>query len=337
MNIRRTTEEDIPALRELYAAFEAELPPAPYFGDDLEEELREMEEIVRGHESFVAEDDGAIVGFALARKRDHVHARLTDLYVVPESRGRGVAAALVREVVGAYRRDGVEYLSLDVMIENAAARAVYARWGFREYELKLAAPLSHLEERLRGRTAPSFGSIHVQTDDAAAVERAVRQFVRGLGRSQGSVVVPERGGWTAVYDELCDREPKLLRRLARELSDRMGNVVLALGVEEGAVVRFVLFERGKVMDEYLSVQEYYGPLPPGDVVALAANPRVVARLTGAEPAAVRSAAVHAKTPEELPPPAEIAANLARAMGVEGADHGWSETLDVPGAVRIART
>ena len=36
--------------------------------------------------------------------------------------------------------------------------------------------------------------------------------------------------------------------------------------------------------------EFHGPLPPGDVVALAANPRVIARLTGADPARVRTAA-----------------------------------------------
>ena len=37
----------------------------------------------------------------------------------------------------------------------------------------------------------------------------------------------------------------------------------------------ILFERGSIVDEYLSVPEFYGPLPPGDVVGLAANPRVV--------------------------------------------------------------
>ena len=40
---------------------------------------------------------------------------------------------------------------------------------------------------------PSFGSIHVQTDDVDAVVRAVRQFVPRLpGGSQGSVVLPPR-------------------------------------------------------------------------------------------------------------------------------------------------
>ncbi len=91
-----------------------------------------------------------------------------------------------------------------------------------------------------------------------------------------------------------------------------------------------------MVDEYLSIQEFYGPLPPGDVIALAANPRVVARLTGAEPAVVRAAAVHARTPQELPPPEETLAALAAAMGIEGAGHGWSDAPDLPGAVRIER-
>ena len=130
--------------------------------------------------------------------------------------------------------------------------------------------------------APSYGSVHVQTDDLDGVIRAVRQFVpRMPGGSKGSVVAPPRNGWIGVYDELADRNPEMLRRLAREISDRMGAVVLLLGVEEGQVVRFVLLERGRTMDEYLSVPEYYGEVPPGDVISLAANPTVVARLTGA--------------------------------------------------------
>jgi hypothetical protein len=50
---------------------------------------------------------------------------------------------------------------------------------------------------------------------------------------------------------------------------------------------------------------------------------VVARLTGADPAAVRAAAVHATSPAELLAAEEIVAGLARVMGIEGADHGWT--------------
>ena len=101
----------------------------------------------------------------------------------------------------------------------------------------------------------------------------MRQFVPRLpGGSRGSVVAPPRGGWIAVYDDVCDRNPEMLRRLARELSDRIGAVTLLLGVEREELVRMILFERGRIVDEYLSVPEFYGPLPPGDVVGLAANP-----------------------------------------------------------------
>ena len=47
-------------------------------------------------------------------------------------------------------------------------------------------------------------------------------------------------------------------------ADITGGIVLALSAERGAVARLVAFERGRVMDEYLSVPEYYGPVPPGD-------------------------------------------------------------------------
>ena len=88
--------------------------------------------------------------------------------------------------------------------------------------------VADLEARLGRQEASSFGSIHIQTDDLSAVEQAVRQFVPRLpGGSRGSLVAPPRHGWIAVYDDVCDRNPEMLRRLARELSDRMGAVVLA--------------------------------------------------------------------------------------------------------------
>ena len=194
-----------------------------------------------------------------------------------------------------------------------------------------------LEKRLASDKAPSFGSVHVQTDDLDGVVRAVRQFVpRMPGGSKGSVVAPPRNGWIAVYDELTDRNPEMLRRLAREISDRMGAVVLAARRRGGEVVRFVLFERGRLMDEYLSVPEYYGEVPPGDVISLAANPTVVARLTGADPAEVRRVIRNAKSAAELPPADELGAEVGRVLGVEGGDHGYERAGEIPDAVDIPR-
>ena len=177
----------------------------------------------------------------------------------------------------------------------------------------------------------------MQTDDVPAVERGVRRFVPLLpGGSKGSVVSQPRNGWVAVYDELTDRDPAALKRLARELSDRLGLPTLALGVEDGAVARFLLYDRGRLLDEYLSVQEYYGPLPSGEVMALGANATLMARVTGGSREAIRAAAVHGRTPDDIPPAPEIVAGLARAMGIEGADHGYEAATSLPDAIQIGR-
>jgi len=216
---------------------------------------------------------------------------------------------------------------------------MYARWGFHETEVQLVAPIGALADRLSsgGAAGSSFGSIHVQTDDVNPVERAVRQFVPRLpGRSRGSLVSPPRHGWVAVYDDVCDRDPQMLRRLAREISDRMGSVVLTLGVEQDLVARMILLDRGGVVDEYLSVPEIDGPLPPGDVIALAANPTVIARLTGADPARVRAVARTASSPADLPPARDLLGGLADALRIEGAGHGWADAPDLDGAIAIPR-
>jgi len=63
------------------------------------------------------------------------------------------------------------------------------------------------------------------------------------------------------------------------------------------------------------VPEYHEPLPPGDVIALGANPTVVHRLTGADPERVRAIARTAKSPEDLPPAQELYDQLADLLGV----------------------
>ena len=71
-----------------------------------------------------------------------------------------------------------------------------------------------------------------------------------------------------------------------------------------------------MVDEYLSVPEYFGALPPGDALALRANPTVVSRLTGAEAARVRATRATAERPDDLPPPEELYAQLAEAAGAD---------------------
>ena len=336
MNIREATGDDRERLRDLYTEFVSEIPPPAGLPLDLEHELGELDEYLSDHLALVAENGGEVVGFALAKLDDHPGVgELSDIYVAPGARRQGAARELIREVAERLGDQGAEAITLGVQVENADARAAYERLGFEAEAIRMFARTDRLLERTSQRPrGESFGSVHVQTDDEGAVALAVQKYVPRFGRSGGSVVAGPRNGWVTVYDELSDREPGTLRRLGSELSSATGAVVVTLGVEEGAVVRYVVFERGSVVDEYLSVPEYYKPLPPGDAIALGANPTVVSRLTGADAQAFRRVARTATTPDALGPPTELLTELAGLMGLSGADHGYERAAAEPGAHKL---
>jgi ribosomal protein S18 acetylase RimI-like enzyme len=337
MTIREATRQDRERLHELYRDFVGEIPPLPGIPLDIEHELAELEEYL-GDENIalVSEnDEGRILGFALAKLEDPGIGHLSDIYVAPEARRQGAARELIRETAMRLRGEGASIVMLDVQVTNEDAQAAYERLGFQTESLRLFAAIEQLLERSeRAPRGPSFGSVHVQTDDENAVEQAVRKYVPRFGRSGGSVVSGPRNGWISVYDELSDREPGVLRRLGSELSNATGAICVAIGLEEGAVVHYNVFERGSVVDEYLSVPEYFKPLPPGDAIALGANPTVVARLTGADAHEFRAVARTAATPDELGPPEELLERIAQLMGLSGTGHGYEGASEEPGAHEI---
>jgi ribosomal protein S18 acetylase RimI-like enzyme len=316
MTIRKATEQDLDVIRSHWEAMEEEIGGPPWVRETWEEELVDVKRRLRDSAIFLAEEDGRSVGLLGLDFGRPAIAHVQSVYVHPDARRRGVAAALMAEAVAMSREQGYDHIELDVLTSNHAALAVYERLGFAEYQRRLAVSLDELDTRLGKQSAgESFGRAFVQTDDETMVEKAVAQFVPRLGRSEHTNVSPPRNGWIEIDDELCSRDSKALRRLGQELSYRTGGVVLTLGIEDGELVRYVLFDRGSVADEYASVPEFHGPLPPGDVIALGANPTVVARLTRADPDRVRAVARTARSAEELPPAHDLYAQLADLLGV----------------------
>jgi ribosomal protein S18 acetylase RimI-like enzyme len=304
--IRPATSEDLPLVRELWTAFNTEIPDEPWREDDLEEDLEWLEQAVRDDIVLLAGEDG----LAVARRKGERLGFLEVVYVRPDARRGGIAAQLVREVAARLREAGAEMLELEVLASNTEARAIYDRWGLKPVELTLGAPVAQLEQRLAPADGPTFGFVHVQTDD---VEKVKQDAVKVL-RSEPDVEV--EGNWVRVRSDATDADPARLKALAKELSYTTGGVVLSLGVERGAVVRYDLFDRGADVDEYLSVPEYYGELPPGDAYALGANATVVGRLTGADPRRVREVARTAASPDDLPQAQELYEQIAAVIGVQ---------------------
>jgi GNAT superfamily N-acetyltransferase len=284
--IRVATEADSKLVQELWLAFNEEVHDAPWRDSDVDDFAPEV--------SLLADDDGVI---ALTKRGTRVWF-VDVLYVRPEARDRGIGAELVHAAEEHVGPEAV--LELEVLESNTGARRLYDRLGFRTVDRTL-----YREVKAATAAASTVGAVHVQNDDADRVRRDAAKVLR-----REPEVTTGGNGWSRV-----EARPEELRNLARELSYTAG-VSVALSLEAGAVVRYVLFDSGSMVDEYLSVPEYFGELPPGEVIALGANPTVVARLTNADPGQVRAVARTAASPAELPPAQELYEQIAAVLGVQ---------------------
>jgi len=311
MTIRRATEADEAILHELWEEFEREVPWEIEEPETWADEWPDTLEDIRAGGVFIAEDDDGAVGVARieAAVRGRAHVQL--VHVRERGRRQGIAKALLRECVTHAQEQGARFVSLDVLRANERAITVWRRLGFEENQYLMAAPIEKLTPRLEARPAgEERASTHVQTDDEVSVQRAVAQFLPRLEAAE----VTASESWIRVVDPVLDGDRAAHGRFAKELSERLGAVTVALA-QEGDVVRFRLFERGRMVDEYLSVPAYYGDLPKGDELALEANPTLVARLTGADRDDVRRIARTAASPADLP--ADLYEQIAALMGLEG--------------------
>ncbi|HEX6048253.1 MAG TPA: GNAT family N-acetyltransferase, partial [Gemmatimonadaceae bacterium] len=83
---------------------------------------------------WIAEDGDAAVGHAVltlcfSMEYGGLRGFIDDLYVRPEARGRGAAAALLAAVRAAAVARGVRALHVEVGPDNHTARRLYARAG----------------------------------------------------------------------------------------------------------------------------------------------------------------------------------------------------------------
>jgi ribosomal protein S18 acetylase RimI-like enzyme len=310
VTIRRATEGDEPALRELWEEFEREVPWDIEEPETWADEWQDTLDDIKSGGVFLAEDDQGAVGVARVEEPVRGRAHVQLVHVRERGRRQGVAKALLRECVAHAEEQGAKFVSLDVLRSNERAILVWRRLGFEESQYLMAAPIDKLTTRLSARPAgEERASTHVQTDDEVSVQRAIAQFIPRL---EAPAVTPS-DSWIRIADPILDHDRDAHGRFAKELSERLGAVTVALA-QEGEVVRFRLYERGRMVDEYLSVPTYYGALSKGDELALEANPTLIARLTGADRDEVRRVARTATAPADLPD--DLYERIAALMGLE---------------------
>jgi ribosomal protein S18 acetylase RimI-like enzyme len=310
VTIRRATEADEPILRELWEEFEREVPWEIEEPETWADEWRDTLADIAAGGVFLAEDEDGPLGVARVEPAVRGRAHVQLVHVRQRGRRLGIAKGLLRECVGHARDGGARFVSLDVLRSNELAIKVWHRLGFEESQYLMAARVDQLEQRLDERSSgDQRASTHVQTDDEVSVQRAIAQFVPRLDSPR----VTSSDSWIRVGDPLFDHDRDAHGRFTKELSERLGAVTVALA-QEGEVVRFRLYERGRMVDEYLSVPTYYGELSKGDELALEANPTLIARLTGADRDEVRRVVRTAGSPSELP--AGLYEEIAALLGLE---------------------
>ena len=173
MTVRHATADDFDTLRALWEQWQAESPPPPPWADVSWEANRpEFERSLDANALFLAEEDGARSASSPPGSTITSPRSATSTSRRPGA-VHGTGRLLIDTVVENLRARGATHLFLNA---NPDALDFYERLGFREESRNLVLPLE-VREVDAGR---SYGSIHVQTDDLTAVERAVRQFVPRL-------------------------------------------------------------------------------------------------------------------------------------------------------------
>ncbi|MFH0835245.1 MAG: GNAT family N-acetyltransferase [Candidatus Micrarchaeota archaeon] len=80
---------------------------------------------------FAAEENGHTVGFADVEFRGK-QAKILGLAVLPEFRGKGIGAALVRKCLAAAKKRGCSRIVMFVAEDNAVAQSLYLKFGFKK-------------------------------------------------------------------------------------------------------------------------------------------------------------------------------------------------------------
>jgi ribosomal-protein-alanine N-acetyltransferase len=136
--LRSTTESDEAELRALYAQTRADLAAMDAL-IDFQWRARSQSYAAMGARHFLVLLDGQTVGYVATAESDDANV-LVDIAVALEHRRRGIAAAVIAQLIDEAARVRMP-LRLTVARDNAAALALYYRLGFTvvgETELDLA-------------------------------------------------------------------------------------------------------------------------------------------------------------------------------------------------------
>ncbi len=93
---------------------------------------------------IVAMEDDNILGVATMNWDTDIASkgfRLSNVFVVPTARRRGIASKMVDAAVKCGQDNNITFMSLNVAYHNKAAQALYAKYGFEPARLNMMRPM----------------------------------------------------------------------------------------------------------------------------------------------------------------------------------------------------
>lgn len=138
MTLRPATSRDLAALLPLVAAYHAHEGITPRPAEALAETLRGLIDHPERGRVWLIGDGGAAAGylaiaFGYSIELGGREAAIDEFYIHPGHRGCGLGQAALAFLVDWAGAEGLVALHLDVSPENAGARRLYARHGFRDF------------------------------------------------------------------------------------------------------------------------------------------------------------------------------------------------------------
>lgn len=143
--VRRPNRGDVEDLASLIYRFyrlNEEFDPAWSLREDAAGEARRLAERLSASSDemvYVAVVDGRVAGYARAAMREYPLlakprlAVVTELYVLPAYRGRGIGRLLIAEIMAEAGRRGAHAVAAEVPSRNMVALNIYREQGFREH------------------------------------------------------------------------------------------------------------------------------------------------------------------------------------------------------------
>ena len=146
MKIRKGTKKDFPKLVELsYQLFlETNKKHGGQFDiskDFHKLEIKDFEKEIRKRKAvfFLAEKDKEIIGFVYGQIqklekymfKEKYRGHVGILYVKPEYRSKGIGTKLFKELEKWFKKRGITFLDVSVMVKNPKAKKLYRELGFR--------------------------------------------------------------------------------------------------------------------------------------------------------------------------------------------------------------